>query len=373
MPGLYIHIPFCRRKCHYCDFHFSVSFRLKDAVVEALKKELVLRKNLITPPFDSLYFGGGTPSVLSMDEWSEIMQIIQENYSFVPGAECTVEVNPDDVNTQYIRHLKSLGVNRLSIGVQSFDDDVLRSLNRSHNSRMTIDAVHIAQEQGIGNINLDLIYGIPSTTREQWVKNLEIFHALELPHLSAYALTVEERTALHHMIRHHKYPPVKDTRAEEDYRTLIRYMRLWGYTHYEVSNFARMPLRSRHNSNYWTGGEYLGIGPSARSLIQGVRYYNKPNNTLYIKNINQGQALEVEDDMPENSRYNEYVMLRLRTSDGLDIRDLQHRFGKRYKDYFVEKTGKFLPTGRMINTGGVYSIPEEYWFVSDSIMVDLFV
>ncbi len=372
MPGLYLHIPFCRRKCHYCDFHMAVSLRRKNELVNAICRELELRKNEIPEPFDTVYFGGGTPTVLDDDDWKRLFQCIRANYDTVPGAEISVEANPEDITPGYLDSIISLGVNRLSIGIQSFDDDILTALNRSHTAAQALRAVALTRAAGIENISIDLIYGIPQLTDKVWKDNLHIFKSLNIPHLSAYALTVEPRTALDVMIRKGRYPQVDEEQAARQYGILVSLLEHWGYTAYELSNFALPGYESRHNSSYWSGAEYLGAGPSAHSLIGNVRYANIANNARYIKFLLQDKLPRTEEHLETWQLYNEFVMLGLRTAAGVDLDILRRRFGAAYEEYLADVAKPHLISGRLVRSERGLKVHSSYRFVSDSIVADLF-
>ncbi|MCH8535843.1 MAG: radical SAM family heme chaperone HemW, partial [Flavobacteriaceae bacterium] len=286
--SIYIHIPFCKQACHYCDFHFSTSMKYKSQLVQSIGKELVLRKNELHQPIENIYFGGGTPSLLSFDELEFIMDIIYQNYTVVDAPEITLEANPDDLSEGYLHMLSKTKINRLSIGVQSFFEKDLKLMNRAHNSVEALKSIQLAQRY-FENISIDLIYGIPEMTVKHWKKNLQQAMALKVPHISSYALTVEPNTALDYFIKKKIIPPVDDHLAKLHFDILVNRLTQEGYEHYEFSNFGKPGFHSQNNTAYWTGKFYLGIGPSAHSYIGNERKWNISHNIKYIQSIEAGK------------------------------------------------------------------------------------
>lgn len=324
MAGIYIHIPFCSKACHYCNFHFSTSLHRKSEVINALQAELSALRfptpQAIDKQIDTIYFGGGTPTLLSQAELESLLAIIHRQFEVAPHAEVTIEANPDDLNAEKIRQLHSSGFNRLSIGVQSFDDRDLVWMNRAHNSGQAITAVKMAQDTGIENISIDLIYGVPTMSEKTWENNLLQAVALKVPHLSCYALTVEERTALHHFIQKGKVPPMNDAQQVGHFKLMTQLLFANEYEHYEISNFALQGSRSRHNSSYWQGKPYYGFGPSAHSFDgSNTRWWNIANNALYITALNSGTTAYEWETLSAVQRLNEKIMTSLRTMEGLPV------------------------------------------------------
>jgi oxygen-independent coproporphyrinogen-3 oxidase len=330
MARVYLHIPFCRKACHYCDFHFSTRLGGRDALVQALHDELVLRADFF--PADtqlgSIYFGGGTPSVLSADQVSALVADIRTRWPLRAGAELTLEANPDDLGTAYLADLRAAGINRLSIGVQSFHAPELQAMNRSHDAQQARAAVEAAQAAGFDNISIDLIYGMPGSTMAGWEANVRTALSLGVPHISAYALTVEKKTALQHQVRQGKVEVLGDEAYVLQYFRLIELLEAAGYQHYELSNFALPGWRSQHNSAYWEGDPYLGLGPSAHSYDGFRRAWNVSSNAKYVQAIQEGSpAIVSEELLSPTDRLNEYLMTGLRKADGIDLHRIQAEWG----------------------------------------------
>ncbi|HVV54559.1 MAG TPA: radical SAM family heme chaperone HemW [Mucilaginibacter sp.] len=320
MAGIYIHIPFCKQACYYCDFHFSTSLTYKKELLGALIREISLQKNYLEgETIETIYFGGGTPSLLSGEEISSITDAIEHIHTVSSEAEITLEANPDDLNAERIRSLRNTPINRFSIGVQSFFDEDLAWMNRAHRSVEAESSVKRAQDAGFENITIDLIYGYPLLTDRKWKENLEKASALQIPHLSAYSMTVEPRTALASFIKQKKQPAMNEDQSAAQFMQLMEAMQAQGFEHYEISNFCRPGHYSRHNTSYWKGAKYLGIGPSAHSYNGETRQWNLPNNTKYIQSINKDVIPAEREVLMENDRLNEYIMTSLRTMWGLDL------------------------------------------------------
>ncbi|HAJ82714.1 MAG TPA: coproporphyrinogen III oxidase, partial [Zunongwangia profunda] len=323
MSGIYIHIPFCKQACHYCDFHFSTSLKKKSELVSALQNELVLRKNeLPNEPIKTIYFGGGTPSLLNLEELTAIFKTIYTEFTIAENPEITLEANPDDLSEEKINELANSKINRLSIGVQSFFEEDLKLMNRAHNAEEALNSIKLARSK-FDNISVDLIYGIPGMSNERWQKNIQILLDLDIPHISSYSLTVEPNTALQKFIEKGKIKPVDDAAAAQHFETLRTVLKNAGFEHYEFSNYGKPGYFSQNNTAYWLGKPYLGIGPSAHSYDGNSRKWNIANNTLYIKAIERSELpLEVEE-LSITDRYNEYIMTRLRTYFGVDLVEVE--------------------------------------------------
>lgn len=331
MAGLYLHIPFCKQACHYCDFHFSTSSRLTDAVVDAMVKEMTLyAPSWKTQIFETVYLGGGTPSILSEAQLSRLMETVFSLYTPVQGAEITLEANPDDINWASLQMWQEQGINRLSIGVQSFRDNDLQLMNRAHHSREAVQAIRLAKEAGYKALTADLIYALPDMTDADWVANVDQLLAMKLPHFSAYCLTVEEKTALHSFISKGKIKAVPDEVAGRHFDLLMDMAAAHGYEHYEISNFALPGWRARHNSNYWTGKPYLGIGPSAHSFDGQQRWWNIANNPAYVKALDQGELPKQTEVLTDFDRFNEYVLTALRRIEGISFTHIASQFGENW-------------------------------------------
>ncbi|WP_419802569.1 radical SAM family heme chaperone HemW [Mucilaginibacter sp.] len=325
MAGIYIHIPFCRQACHYCDFHFSTSFKYKKELLTALKQEIMLQKQYLqNEEIETIYLGGGTPSVLSADEINALLETVFINFTVKADAEITLEANPDDLNLQKIIALKQTPVNRFSIGVQSFFEEDLLWMNRAHNAAEAFTSIKTAQDYGFENITIDLIYGYPMLIHEKWQYNLEQFFGLKIPHLSAYSMTVEPQTALASFISKKKQPAMNEEQSAAQFEFLMDQAEEHGFGHYEISNFSLPGRHSRHNSNYWEGVKYLGIGPSAHSFNGKTRQWNVANNQQYLNSIGKNSIPFTAEVLSEKDRVNEYIMTALRTSKGLDLNQLEN-------------------------------------------------
>lgn len=333
MSGIYIHIPFCKKACHYCDFHFSTSLKYADEMVEAICKEISFKKDRINGQVGSIYFGGGTPSILSQAALQKIFDAINHNFSVDANAEITIETNPDDLTNQKLKELKQLPVNRFSVGVQSFYNEDLIWMNRAHNAEEAESCIKRSQDAGFDNLTVDLIYGYPLLTDAKWLSNIEKAIGLQVPHVSAYALTVEPRTALAHAIKEKKQVPISDNQSAAQFVILMEKLISAGFEHYEISNFAKPNCYAVHNTNYWKGVDYIGIGPSAHGFDGQNRYMNPANNALYMERLEKNKLPEVVEVLSLNDRFNEYVMTSLRTMWGVDLNKIKADFGK---DFFEE-------------------------------------
>jgi len=327
MAGIYIHIPFCKQACHYCNFHFSTSLRHRYDMVEAICKEISLQKDfLVDKELTSIYFGGGTPSLLKSDEIIKILDSLCQYYTWKDDIEITLEANPDDITSSKITALRNSGINRLSVGIQSFIDRELEICNRAHNANESLNAVKICKDAGINNLSIDLIYGMPQSTQETWQYNIDIALELDVDHISCYALTIESKTALDYLVKNGTIKPLEEIVVSRQYLQLIKYLTSNGYEHYEISNFAKPKKYAVHNTNYWKSVPYLGIGPSAHSYQPTFRQWNISNNSKYLDSIAKGIVPFEKEQTAYADQYNEYVMTRLRTMWGIDIADLEERF-----------------------------------------------
>lgn len=372
MSGIYIHIPFCKQACHYCDFHFSTSMKKKDEMVLALAKEIVMRKNEFSNEVvETIYFGGGTPSVLSNDEINFLISEVYKNYSVVENPEITLEANPDDLSTERIIELSKSPVNRLSIGIQSFYEEELKMMNRAHNSAEAINCLTEASKY-FDNISLDLIYGIPGLTDEMWRKNIETALSFGIPHISSYALTVEPKTALRKLIDTGKIAEPQDEVASNHFMILVETLEKNGFIHYELSNFGKENYFSKNNSAYWLGKKYIGIGPSAHSYDGEKRGWNIANNSLYLKSI-QNNELPIETEtLTISDRYNEYIMTGLRTIWGVSLERIETEFGLEYLDYLKKQSQKFLNDELLFIENDILKPTSKGKFLTDGIASDLF-
>lgn len=329
MAGLYIHIPFCKQACHYCDFHFSTVLHQRGEVIQAIQAELALQRDYLQgAELQSVYFGGGTPSLLTEAELEAIFNTIYKHYSIGSGPEITLEANPDDLDLYRLNVLHESPVNRLSIGIQSFREEDLKLMNRAHSVAEARACLRLAKEIGFEQLTADLIYGMPQMSDADWVANLDELFAHRLPHFSAYALTVESRTALHHMVQRGKVVPATDADQQRQFDLLIDMAAAHGYEHYEISNFALPNQRAVHNSSYWHGANYLGIGPSAHSFNGFSRQWNVANNSNYVKAIAKGELPYTREELSAEDRFNERLLTELRTSEGVDLNALARDFGR---------------------------------------------
>jgi oxygen-independent coproporphyrinogen-3 oxidase len=372
MAGIYLHIPFCKQACHYCDFHFSTSPQYKDEMVQTLITELKLQKNYLDKEtIETIYFGGGTPSVLSADEISLILNTITELHTVASGAEITLEANPDDLDHSKLAGLRQTPVNRFSIGVQSFFDDDLAWMNRVHRGQEAEAAIKRAQDAGFENITADLIYGYPLLTDAKWQHNLQQMFALNIPHISAYSMTVEPQTALASFISKKKQPPMSEQQSAAQFTYMLDAMQQNGFEQYEISNFCKPGLYSRHNSNYWRGVKYLGVGPSAHSFNGETRQWNVANNAKYIQSIIKNTVPADVEVLSETDRLNEYIMTSLRTIWGLDLDKLDNIAPGASNDVLIAAT-PYFDTEKLVENGRVLTLTAAGKLYADAIAADLF-
>lgn len=385
MAGLYVHIPFCKQACHYCNFHFATSLRYKSAMIEAMTKEIRLRQSYLQKePLNTIYFGGGTPSLLSAEELNTLLQATRETYWVNTEAEITLEANPDDISEERLATWKEAGVNRLSIGIQSFHEEDLRWMNRAHNAKQSTAALELSL-QYFDNITIDLIYGLPGLTDAQWKENVGRTLALGILHLSCYALTVEPQTPLHKQVRLQQKPPTDPDKQASQFLLLMEWLEQAGYRHYEISNFAKPGWESRHNSSYWQGDSYIGVGPSAHSYNGVSRQWNVANNQRYLESL-QKEEIPFEIEMLSTTQQlNEYIMTALRTDMGISLERLKIFTGEAVADLekkqpasidlsaqLLEKASKFLKSGLAIQHGEKIILTREGKLLADGIAADLF-
>ncbi len=378
MSGIYIHIPFCKQACHYCDFHFSTNLKKKDEMVLALAKEIEMRSKSIThhpspitEQIETIYFGGGTPSILQIEDLRFLIDEVYRNFKVVENPEITVEANPDDLTENRIIELSKNKVNRLSIGIQSFFEDDLKMMNRAHNVEEAKKCLEIAT-QYFDNISIDLIYGVPEMSNEKWLQNIETALSFNVPHISSYALTVEPKTALHSFIQKGIIPQPDDEVAQEHFHILVDKLSENGFIHYELSNFGKENYFSKNNSSYWLGKKYIGIGPSAHSYDGKNRGWNVSNNSLYIKSIQENKLpIEIEN-LTKTDCYNEYIMTGLRTIWGVSLERIEQEFGKTYLDYLNQQAAKFIEDHLLFVDDNILRTTKKGKFLSDGIASDLF-
>ncbi|EDP71240.1 coproporphyrinogen oxidase (coproporphyrinogen III oxidase) [Flavobacteriales bacterium ALC-1] len=372
MSGIYIHIPFCKQACHYCDFHFSTSLKKKDDLINALSKELELRKDdFKKTTVKTIYFGGGTPSLLTNDELQYIINSVYKNYKVSEDPEITLEANPDDLSKDRIIDLAHTPINRLSIGIQSFFEADLKLMNRAHNAKEAKECLYVAT-QYFDNISLDLIYGIPGASNEQWLANIEMALSYNVPHISSYALTVEPKTALAAFIKKGIIEDVDDEQAHEQFYILKEKLEASDFVHYELSNFGKDGFFSKNNSAYWKGKSYIGIGPSAHSFNGKQRGWNVSNNSKYIKAIQQNELpIEIET-LTTTDQYNEYIMTGLRTIWGVSFVKVENDFGTTFKDYLIEQSEVFINQHLLYIDDEHLRVTKKGQFLSDGIASELF-
>lgn len=378
MSGIYIHIPFCKQACYYCDFHFSTSLKKKDELIQALVTELELRKGeLKNQTIETIYFGGGTPSLLTINELRLLIDTIYENYDVTDTPEITLEANPDDLSKQKLNDLTTSPINRLSIGIQSFFEDDLQSMNRAHSSDEAKNCLQEATKY-FDNITIDLIYGIPKMSIEKWNENLQIAFNFGVNHISSYALTVEPKTALDTFIKRGTYPPIDESLALQHFSHLVRETKKQGFIHYETSNFGKPGYFSKHNTSYWLGKPYLGIGPSAHSFNGIRRSWNVANNSIYIKKLHKNELPSTSETLSKKDQYNEYIMTGLRTIWGISLSKVENDFGLEYKTHLLTSAKKFIDQGLLIEdchaerSRSILKTTQKGQFLVDGIASDLF-
>jgi len=373
MSGIYLHIPFCKQACHYCNFHFSTSLKYKAEMVNAITNEIYLRKEYLSSTnLTSIYFGGGTPSILDKEDLGKIFSVLSEYYDWDESTEITLEANPDDLTSSKLKDLKNIGINRLSIGIQSFDQTDLSFMNRAHNAREAERCIKEAQDLGFENISADLIYGSPTTSNDIWMSNMEKMISFDIPHISAYCLTVEQGTALHHFVNTGKSQPVDEAKATLQFNMLIAHLKQNGYDHYEISNFGKPGRYAVHNTNYWMGVPYLGIGPAAHSFDgQTTRSWNLAHNPKYIATIKEGSLPIEHEVLSEKERYNEFVLIRLRTKWGIDLKTLDDSYSQ-FKNHFLKNINQFIDDGSVIKKDESYILTNQGKHLADRISMELF-
>ncbi len=372
MAGIYIHIPFCRQKCYYCDFYKTVNTSLIERFISALKTEVILRKNYMDyETIKTIYFGGGTPSVLTIKHLDEILQSLKKEFRIDSTVEITVEANPDDLSESYLKNIYDLGIKRLSIGIQSFQNLLLEKMNRRHNEIQAVEAVLNAAKTGFQNISVDLIYGLPGLTNENWKSDLDKTFQLPVQHLSAYHLTYHEGTPFYTWLKKGTLKELDEPESLRQFETLMEVSQKNGFEQYEISNFARSQLYSKHNTSYWLGISYVGLGPSAHSFNGISRRWNVSHTEGYISSIEKGVNFYDEEQLTENEKYNEFILTRIRTVWGVSINELKKEHGKEKVSYFLKNIEKYLKSSLVVQENGVYKLTRKGLFVSDEIMSNL--
>jgi oxygen-independent coproporphyrinogen-3 oxidase len=370
--GLYFHIPYCKRACHYCNFHFSTSLQSKSEMVDAMIREIDITRGKRISLVTTIYFGGGTPSSLLRKELRTLMEAVRKYFNIQPGAETTYEVNPDDMNEMSVPFWKQQGINRLSIGIQSFRDEDLQWMNRAHTAEQAVSGIELARAAGFSNFSIDLIYGVPGLDDEAWKANLAKAIELDIPHISAYALTVEPRTALNTMIEQGKKTPVDPEQQARQFLIAMDMLEQAGYEHYEISNFAKPGMRSQHNSSYWDGIPYFGFGPGAHSFDGHARYWNISNNARYINSMMQGIIPYDKEDLTRTQMLNEYIMTSLRTMEGLDLGRVRDKWGPEMAETLVRDSKKHRDQALLTLEQDVMKLTRQGKLFADGIAADLF-
>lgn len=374
MAGIYIHIPFCKQACHYCDFHFSTSLKYKEELLLALQKELILRKGYLKEqPIESIYLGGGTPSLLSASEISHLLDTIYTHFNVAPSPEITIEANPDDLTKEKVRELRESLINRFSIGVQSFFEEDLRWMNRAHNAQEAESAIKRVQDAGFENITADLIYGYPLLTNLKWISNIQHIIDLNIPHLSAYSMTIEPQTALASFINKGIQKPMNEGQSADQFLILTDMITNNGFEQYEISNYARDERYSKHNTNYWKGVPYLGIGPSAHSFDGVSRQWNVANNTKYISAITDDEIPMEKETLTEADKFNEYIMTSLRTKWGIDTHYLNQNFPSEFMQAMYEYLPKYIEEEKIKQENNIYALTQKGKLLADQIASEFFI
>lgn len=373
MSNIYIHFPFCKQACHYCNFHFSTSKKGRTTLFSYIHKELDLRASEINTPVESIYFGGGSPSLIPPESLGAFITKVKQQFPLHPNLEISLEVNPDDVEERYLYEVKLAGINRISLGVQSFKEEDLKLMHRAHTLHQVHRSLHLVKTY-FDNYSLDLIYGMPYSSTKDWEVNLEQALAYNPPHISTYALTVENKTALHHMVKTKQVVLIEEEAVKEQYDHLIDIMDSEGFVNYEFSNFGKPSFFSINNQNYWNGKAYLGLGPSSHSFDgKSLRSWNVSNNPQYVSGIVSGKPVREVEKLKTKDRYNEYVMTGLRKVEGLSLDHVKLSFGKTYAQYLEEQVGRHLDHRNVYWDGDQLKIAKESKFLTDGIAADLFI
>ena len=371
MSGIYIHIPYCKMACHYCNFHFSTSMRHADDMVNAIRQEIRLRKQDAKLPVETIYFGGGTPSVLITQQLRVLLGEVYNQFEVIDNPEITLEANPDDLSSAYILAVQNLGVNRLSIGVQSFLDDELKLMNRAHSASQALSSVERAKKV-FDNVSIDLLFGNPNTTLDDWKRNLDRALQLEVPHISSYALTLEPKTVLERFVDKGLVSTLDENVVEAQFHHLVDTLTQAGYDHYELSSFGKAGYHSQNNMGYWQGKTYLGIGPSAHGFDGNQRYWNVSNNASYMQQITKGELPQTIEKLSVVDRFNESIMVGLRASWGVSLQAMENDLGLRYRQHLEDQAKRFVDEGLLhIDNNALKTTPKGA-FLADGISADLF-
>lgn len=372
MAGIYLHIPYCRKACHYCNFHFSTQLDAMHEMADALISECMIRKEEISEPIETIYFGGGTPSLLSTEKIERVLDTIRHHYTLANNAEITLEANPDDITKEKANAWRKIGINRFSIGIQSFDEKNLIWMNRAHDAEQSKACIEIIREAGFENFSIDLIYGTPGQSLHSWKEDIELAITKKIPHLSCYALTIEEGTALHHMIEHGKRETVNTDVQSQCFQSLIEKTSTAGYHHYEISNLALPGFESRHNSAYWEGRPYLGFGPSAHSFVGQKRSWNISHNVEYMQAIKEGCLPSSSETLSDIDLLNEYIMTSLRSSKGLNKNRIRDQWGDDKLDDIRKGLRIPIEADNIVESDDAWRLTKKGRFLADGIAASLF-
>ena len=371
MAGIYIHIPFCKQSCYYCNFHFSTSTKNKDEVLDAIENEIKQKGQATNEAISTIYFGGGTPSILDVNEINSIIKRIYKEFNVESEAEITIEANPDDLNKEKIINLSLTEINRLSIGVQSFIDKELKIMNRAHDSKKALNSIEISKKY-FNNISIDLMYGVPESTLESWIYNLDTVSQFDINHISSYALTLEPKTALESFVRKLVVEMPEEELVYDQYNLINKKLEPMGFINYEVCSFAKENFFSKNNSAYWLRKKYIGIGPSAHSFDGKSRSWNISNNKKYIDQIKKGKSFYKKEKLSKVDQYNEYVMTGFRTIWGVSANFIENNFNSKFKNYFTDRIQKHIDQKNIIVKDDIYTTTNEGRFLADGISSDLF-
>ncbi len=372
MAGIYIHIPFCKQICHYCDFYKVSNLQKVNKFIEALLKEIDIKKTYLNEPVETVYFGGGTPSLISVEELQIILEKLHSNFAISDNAELTIELNPEDVSLQYYQDIKNIGFNRLSIGIQSFSDEISSFLNRRHTAGTAHKSIELAYKAGFNNISTDLIYGIPNQSISDFISDLNYIKQYKVAHLSAYHLGIENNTYFGKLKKLNKIQEISESLSEEFFYTLSDWSNSNGYEHYELSNFAYKKQYSQHNKNYWFHLPYLSFGPSAHSFVNNQRHFNIANLNKYINFVLSGKEFYKVDEVADYNLFNEYIMLRLRTKWGMYLKDLESKFGENYISHCKKVIAKFEKSGHLVYDNDNIRLTTKGFFASDYVFREFF-
>ena len=371
MSGIYLHIPFCKKACHYCNFHFSTSMRHADKMIAAIHAELQLRKKEAQRPVETIYFGGGTPSVLSKEHIVGMLDQVHQHYDVIQSPEITLEANPDDLTLEYMQALQEAGINRLSIGIQSFHDSELKLMNRAHNASQALSSVTLAKKE-FDNVSIDLLFGNPNTTLDDWKRNLDHALQLEVPHISSYALTLEPKTALERFVDKGLVSLLDENVVEAQFHHLVDTLTQAGYDHYELSSFGKPGYHSQNNTGYWQGKTYLGIGPSAHGFDGNQRYWNVSNNASYMQQITKGELPQTIEKLSVVDIFNESIMIGLRASWGVSLQSMENKLGLRYRQHLEDQAKRFMDEGLLHIENNALKTTRKGAFLADGISAELF-